>query len=123
MALRMAIERPREIAGVAAIVAAMPAKSQCAEPRVSVPVLFMNGTEDPILPFPGGPMRQGRGSVLSAEQSVEIWRRLAGASLPAKAIALPDISPDDSSRVERRLNVTPTASELPAQPLGSSSTA
>jgi polyhydroxybutyrate depolymerase len=107
MALRLAIEQPRLVAAVAAIVAAMPARSQCVEPTGSVPVLFMNGTSDPLLPYEGGPVggsRGGggdRGSVLSTEESVGIWRRLAGEALQSASTTFPDSSIPDSSHVVR----------------------
>lgn len=103
MALRMAIERPEKIAGAAAVVAAMPAHSQCAAPTKAVPVLFMNGSKDPLLPFAGGQMaegREGRGSVLSAQESVDIWLRLAGVSAPPEKIVFRDSDASDDSRAE-----------------------
>ena len=104
MALRMAIEQPTRVAGVAAVVAAMPADSKCAQPGGSVPVLFMNGSTDPILPWDGGQIAgEGRGTVLTAEQSVNIWRVLAGggAMLPPHLYDFPDADPEDGTRVER----------------------
>jgi polyhydroxybutyrate depolymerase len=83
MALRMAIERPALVSAVAAVVAAMPAHSECATPAAPVPVLFMNGTADPLLPYEGGRVggaSGGRGTVLSTTASVAIWTHLAGIS-------------------------------------------
>lgn len=85
MALRIAIERPALMRAVAAIVAAMPAHSSCEEPKVSVPVLLMNGTHDPLVPCQGGGVVPGhgkRGSVLSTAASIAIWVKLAGISSP-----------------------------------------
>ena len=102
MALRLAIERPERVTATAAIVAAMPAHSECAEPQRAEPVMFVNGTEDPLLPFTGGRIgkdRAGRGEALSATDSIAIWARLAGASDPPRIVRLPDVSPDDGSTV------------------------
>ncbi len=103
MALRMAIERPDRVAAVAAIVGAMPAKSKCVAPSMSVPVLLVNGTADPLLPWDGGPMGVGRGergSVLSAEASIAAWRRLGGFGA-GRTETLRDIDGSDGSTVVR----------------------
>jgi polyhydroxybutyrate depolymerase len=108
MALRMAIKRPDMIAGAGAIVASMPARSECAAPTRSVPVLFMNGTDDPLMPFAGGHVgndRFQRGSVLSTEASVALWAKLAGAASTPRTTALPDRNTDDGSQVMRVAHV------------------
>jgi polyhydroxybutyrate depolymerase len=107
MALRMAIERPDMIAAAAAIVASMPSRSECAAPTRAVPMLFMNGTDDPLMPFAGGQVgkdRFQRGSVLSAEASVALWARLAGAASTPRTTALPDRNTADGSRVMRKVH-------------------
>ncbi|WP_457630002.1 alpha/beta hydrolase family esterase [Oceanithermus sp.] len=105
MALRLAVEAPGSFAAVAAICAAMPAASECAPPRRAVPVLFMNGTADPNMPYRGGvlgnPADPAHGTVLSTPDSVEIWRSLAAAS-PQDPQTLPDLDPDDGGTVSRR---------------------
>lgn len=104
MALRLAIEQPRAVSGVAAVVAAMAAASECRAPRRAVNVLFVTGTADPIVPYGGGAVRLGnvpRGSVLSAERSVAVWAELARAPAAGVAVMLPDVDADDGSRVTR----------------------
>jgi polyhydroxybutyrate depolymerase len=105
MALRLAIEQPRLVSGVAAIAAAMPAHSECAAPRRPVNVLLMNGTADPILPFEGGLVSVGtapRGTALSAEESLRLWARIAGAKGDAAVTHFADRDPQDGSSVTRR---------------------
>jgi polyhydroxybutyrate depolymerase len=104
MALRMAIERPDMVTAAGAIIASMPARSECAAPRRFVPMLFMNGTTDPLMPFKGGSVGEGgfqRGSVLSTRASVDIWAKLSGASSIPDAIPVPELSTTDNSRVFR----------------------
>ena len=75
MALRLALELSNKIAAVAPVVASMPA-SRCSNPDSPISVLFMIGTDDPLLPYNGGevaPDIGGRGTVLSAEESVNFW--------------------------------------------------
>ncbi len=104
MALRMAIERPDMITAAAAIIASMSARSECAAPTRFVPVLFMNGTEDPLMPFEGGSVGDDafqRGSVLSTQASVDLWAKLSGTSSIPEATPMPDLSTEDNSRVFR----------------------
>jgi len=103
MALRMAITQPQWTSAVGAIVAAMPARSECALPRRAVPVMFVNGTADPLVPFNGGSVaeRYGgeRGGVLSTPASIAIWTRLAGANATPVRVPVPDRDRNDGSTV------------------------
>ncbi|MGI9551635.1 MAG: alpha/beta hydrolase family esterase [Aurantibacter sp.] len=75
MSLRLALELSDKIAAVAPVVASMPAMS-CSAPADPISILFMNGTQDPLLPYNGGevaPSIGGRGTVLSAQESVDFW--------------------------------------------------
>ena len=97
MALRLAIERPAAFRAHAAIVAAMPARSECAAPSRPASVLFVNGTADPILPFGGGEVWVGkvfRGSSLGTLESVRLWARLDGAADAPRLETLPDLDGD-----------------------------
>jgi polyhydroxybutyrate depolymerase len=67
-------------------------------------VLLMNGTADPLLPWDGGPMGVGRGergSVLSAEASIAVWRTLGGFDLAGRTEHLADLDDSDDSTVVR----------------------
>ncbi len=102
MALRLAVEAPNTFAAVAAVCASMPAVSKCPVPARPLPVLFMNGTADPNLPYGGGtignPPRASHGSVLSTAASVAVWNNLAGAHLTTQR-TLPDLDPNDGGVV------------------------
>ncbi|MEO7580612.1 MAG: PHB depolymerase family esterase [Massilia sp.] len=82
MTYRAAIELRRAPAAIAVVSALMPAKSLCAAPSRAVPVLIAHGTGDKIAPYAGGIVShwslKGRGSGISAEESVRVWRQLAG---------------------------------------------
>lgn len=104
MALRLAIERPDMVTAAAAIIASMPAHSKCTLPTRFVPVLLMNGTDDPLMPFKGGSVGDDtfqRGSVLSTQASVYLWAKLSGASSIPEVTPMPDLSVEDNSRVFR----------------------
>ncbi len=104
MALRLAVEEPDVFAAVAAIGAAMPAVSGCAAASEPVPVLFMNGTADPNMPYGGGtlgnPPKASHGTAMSTPDSVRLWSELAGARAEAP-VRYPDLDPDDGGTVTR----------------------
>ncbi len=105
MALRLAVERPRKIAAVAAIAAAMPDSSECPPPGRPLSVLFMNGTADNHLPYNGGfvsqPPNPAHGSVLSTPASVKIWTTLDHTDSIPLVVRYPDLDPKDGSTVIR----------------------
>ncbi|MDB4291975.1 prolyl oligopeptidase family serine peptidase [Maribacter sp.] len=73
MSIRLAHEIPNKLAAFAAVVAANPVDSQCANSTVPISALFMNGTEDPINPYAGGDMAGDRGKVFSAQETIDYW--------------------------------------------------
>ena len=79
MAYRLGIEIAPRLAAIAVQSALMPAQSRCGKP--SWPFIT-HGTKDKIAPYDGGEVSafglHGRGSGIGAEESVAIWRKLAG---------------------------------------------
>lgn len=104
MALRLAIERPNEFAGVAAISANLPvaADNECAASGMAIPTMIMNGTDDPVNPYRGGRTGGGNGgSVLSTEATTSYFVRLNGATGAPQIVRLPHQDDSDSTWVER----------------------
>jgi len=102
MALRLALELSNKIAAVAPVVAAMPAIA-CNSPNHPTSVLFMNGTGDPLLPYNGGevaPGIGGRGTVLSAQESVNAWVSFNQIVSSPVTVNFPDINTADGSTVK-----------------------
>lgn len=73
LALRLAQEIPKKITAFAAVMASMPKNTECVNSRVPISALFMNGTEDPIIPFEGGEVPGNGGTVKAVEKSVDYW--------------------------------------------------
>ncbi len=74
MALRVGCAASDRVTAVAAVGAALP-KAMICLPSRAVPALFMNGTDDPIVPYGGGSYKLGRFHVLSAEDSAKTWAK------------------------------------------------
>ena len=58
-------------------------------PARPVPVLLIHGTSDPFVPYDGGALRSGVGSVLSAPATLARWSQLDGCAGPSRSRALP----------------------------------
>ena len=88
MAYRLGIEIGPRLAAIAVQSALMPAQSRCGAPTQPLSVFITHGTRDKIAPYGGGEVGawglHGRGSGISAEESVAIWRKLA--RLPEHAV-------------------------------------
>ncbi|MFZ0279461.1 MAG: hypothetical protein WAL60_21365, partial [Candidatus Sulfotelmatobacter sp.] len=74
MALRVGCEMADRIAAIAPVGAAMP-KTMICLPARPVPALFINGTDDPIVPYGGGTYKPGQFHALSAEDSAKTWAK------------------------------------------------
>jgi polyhydroxybutyrate depolymerase len=106
MACRLGCELAGSIAAIGIVAASMPKmlEATCAPAR-AVPVIFLCGTDDPLVPFGGGPVkvgRQNRGEVLGARAAAAKWAVLDGCpAAPSAPEALPDVDPQDGTRVSR----------------------
>jgi polyhydroxybutyrate depolymerase len=105
MALRLAVEKADKFAAVASVAAAMPAQSSCGMPVNPLPVLFMNGTDDNHLPYNGGtvsnPPNPNFGTVMSVENSVDLWVNLNQCQTSPEHYTFPDLDTNDGGVVEK----------------------
>ena len=104
MAMTLACRHTPTFAAAAAVVMALtPASAQACQPAGHVPMLLMNGTADPLIPFDGGASRSGRGgSYLSTAQTIAFWRRANEcAAEDAAHETLPETDRADHSTVTR----------------------
>jgi polyhydroxybutyrate depolymerase len=102
MAFRVACEAPGTFTAYAAIAANMPVGlAERCRPGKGVPMLIMNSTRDPLIPWKGGPLgfagRHGR--LISTEESVAFWKRNNGCRGERQRRPLPDKDPRDGSTV------------------------
>jgi len=103
MTLRLGIELGDRVAAIAAVVANLPDRLASARPVRPLPVLIMNGTRDPLVPWKGGAVRvfgKDYGDVLSTESTVAFWVKANGLNGPVEKNQLPDRVSTDGCRVE-----------------------
>jgi len=74
MALRVGCSMADRVAAIASVSGALP-KTMICLPSHPVSAVFINGTDDPIVPNDGGTYKPGRFRVLSAEDSAKAWAR------------------------------------------------
>ncbi len=97
MTMRLAEEIPEKIDAMSIIVASRPASSECPESNVPVPVLFMNGTGDKLVPYYGGQILSNRGEVISTPDTINYWiNRNQSETMPSE-LALADTNQTDDS--------------------------
>jgi polyhydroxybutyrate depolymerase len=105
MAYRLALEHPNEFAGIAAISANLPAPdfNSCQPVNAAIPVMIMNGTDDPVSPYRGG--RTGRGAnqsnALSTEATARYFVTRNGLNDMPAVTRVPHRSDSDPTWVER----------------------
>ncbi len=97
MAYRLAVELPEKVAAFAAIASSITANSMCVETTTPVSALFMNGTDDAILPYDGGEMLSSRGKVLSTQESIDYWVARNQTSIAPAITNITDTDLDDGS--------------------------
>jgi polyhydroxybutyrate depolymerase len=84
-------------------------------PARAVPMLMMNGTADPMIPYEGGrgTSRFAAGGFWSTEQTLGFWRHNNGcAAEDAAAAELDDRDPDDQSTVTRITSYCPAGQDV-----------
>jgi polyhydroxybutyrate depolymerase len=76
--------------------------SKSCSPARAVPVAIIAGDADPIVPFAGGELQGGRGTIIGAVDTFSLWRRLNGCQSEPTLTTLTDEDPNDGTRVARR---------------------
>jgi polyhydroxybutyrate depolymerase len=75
MSMRVGCALSDRIAAVAALGAAMP-KTMICVPTRPVPLVMINGTSDPVVPYGGGTEHNRNLAVISVEDSAKAWARI-----------------------------------------------
>jgi len=105
MAYRLGIELAPRLAAIGVQSALMPIASRCKAPTHPISVFVSHGTADGIAPYNGGKvghwLLHGRGSGVSADESVALWRRLAGLPETPASFRLPHLQSSDPTSATR----------------------
>jgi polyhydroxybutyrate depolymerase len=106
MAYKLALTMPEKFRAVTALIANLPDTNNmdCAEKRMAVPVMIVNGTADRTNPYEGGEVKTNGislGLVRSTDRTFRYWSELAGYSGAPTMESLPDTDPTDGRTIER----------------------
>lgn len=103
MAYTLAMTMPEKIKAITAIVANIPVPNNmdCIEKKIPMPVMIINGTNDPTNPYNGGISAKNKGLVRSTDESFRYWAALDGYKGEPTMVALPDIDPTDGKTIEK----------------------
>jgi polyhydroxybutyrate depolymerase len=102
LALRIACDRAGEAyAGVATIIANLPADiAESCQPPKPIPLMVINGTANPIVPYAGGTTKisDSKVDVVSTDATLAPFAKADGCGDGRTTIALPDRDPKDGTR-------------------------
>lgn len=105
MAYRLGIELAPKLAAIGVQGALMPMQSRCKPPSHPISVFVSHGTADEIAPYNGGKvghwLLRDRGSGVSAEESVAVWRRAAGLPETPMRFRMPHLQSSDPTSATR----------------------
>ncbi|HOX84101.1 MAG TPA: poly(3-hydroxybutyrate) depolymerase [Chryseolinea sp.] len=106
MCYKLALTMPGKFKAVAIIIANLPDTDNmdCGEAHVALPIMIVNGTEDPLNHYNGGMMQMGNivlGNVRSTDRTFQYWSELAGYTGEPKKQLIPDTDPSDGKTIER----------------------
>ncbi len=91
MSMRLGCNLGDRFAAVATVGATMPKTMTCLPPR-PVPVVMVNGTSDPVVPYGGGTEHNLELTMLSAEDSAKAWARIDRCAEKPEKSKLPEKS-------------------------------
>lgn len=106
MTLTLACRIPEKITAIACIISNMGVEmAEKYKNGKPLPILIMDGTGDPVVPWNGGKVEMGgkvMGNLLSNDDTVKFWVARNGAGKNCSEENLPDTHPEDGSTVIRK---------------------
>ena len=104
MTLRLGCEISDKLAAIAPVIANIPNNiiATC-KPASPLPVLLMNGTDDPLVPWDGGSVslfKKTMGEVVSTADTVSFWTEHNRCNPDPKVVILKDRDLEDGSSVK-----------------------
>lgn len=103
MTQRLGCELSGKIAAIVPVAATLSTSQAAAcAPTRPLPILYVLGESDPLVPYTGGVVKGDRGTILSATASLAAWARLDGCTGAPTTRTLPD-RVQDSTHVSQTL--------------------
>jgi polyhydroxybutyrate depolymerase len=99
MASRLACQLPNRIAAIAAVGASLD-KEVDYYPGKPIPVMYIQGTKDPLVPFGGGAPRAAKGDVYGHEETLKLWAEADHCDINPIITSFPDTAGDGTSVIK-----------------------
>lgn len=99
MTARMACDQSSKIAAAAVVAATFGERLSARCRPLPTPIMFVDGEDDPLVPFGGGELTGGRGRVLSARGAAARWAHLNSCAPGTTTLTLPDRAHDGTTVV------------------------
>lgn len=116
MSFRLAADRPDVFAAVAGVAGGLSEDLAANHPpKGPVPVMFINGDADPLVPYNGGEIKVwglSRGSVRPISEAVRWWSEANGAAAEGVVTQLPNRAPDDGTTAFREEHAGPAGTDV-----------
>lgn len=114
MAYRVGCELTSTFAAIAPVSSGLPKEyvGKC-QPQGTIPLLMMQGTADPLIPFDGGQIQGDRGETLPTRETLAWWINTNRASTTPQTSQLPDADPNDDTTITREYYAPLDASGAP----------
>lgn len=100
MAQRLAFELSDKIKGIGVVAANLSKVLERQKyPENPVSVIFINGTDDPIVPYNGGEVcvfRKKRGEIFSVVETITIWKKINACTQETEQYVYPDTANNDN---------------------------
>ncbi len=105
MTQRLACELDNNFAAVASVGSTMDSSqvSVC-NPNSSIPIMLINGVDDPFVPFNGGIVNGSQGYAISSDSLFKFWFQKNNCTGQIDSLQLPDIVSNESSTITTFFN-------------------
>jgi polyhydroxybutyrate depolymerase len=101
MSFRLACDLPKKIAAIGAVAANLPqALAERCGTGPPLPVMMINGADDPLVPWAGGEVKGGRGAILPAPATAALFAARIGKPLETVE-PMPGFAINDPTKVKR----------------------
>jgi len=105
MSQRLAVELNNKIAAVASVGSTIDSSQVSTyQPTLPVPIMLINGVDDPFVPFYGGPVNGSQGYAISSFDLLDFWFQKNNCTGQIDSIQMPDIVTAESSTITKYYN-------------------
>jgi polyhydroxybutyrate depolymerase len=111
MASRLACELSDRVAAVAVVGASM-VENEGYQPKKYVPVMYIQGTKDPLVPFAGGTLKGAGGDIYGHAEVLKLWVTADNCDNKPVITNLPDAANDATSIIKEEYTNTTTGTKV-----------